>query len=170
MTLTSIMCAEGNYIDGLMSRRESVLSLLKAKYYFNCAVTLLPAIIIVMPIIEGKISVLEAVACLFFTTGVIFPFLFQLAVYNNTTLHLNEKLTKSGRSTKLQTIISMVALFFPMLLMYVLIVAFSVNVASVVMLGVGLTGTLLHPVWLGNIYMRFMKRRYTNMMGFRDTI
>jgi hypothetical protein len=64
----------------------------------------------------------------------------------------------------------MVALFFPMLLMYVLIVAFSVNVASVVMLGVGLTGTLLHPVWLGNIYMRFMKRRYTNMMGFRDTI
>lgn len=170
MTLTSIMCAEGNYIDGLMSRRESVLSLLKAKYYFNCAVTLLPAIIIVMPIIEGKISVLEAVACLFFTTGVIFPFLFQLAVYNNTTLHLNEKLTKSGRSTKLQTIISMVALFFPMLLMYVLIVAFSVNVASVVMLGVGLTGTLLHPVWLRNIYMRFMKRRYTNMMGFRDTI
>jgi hypothetical protein len=38
------------------------------------------------------------------------------------------------------------------------------------MLGVGLAGTLLHPVWLRNIYMRFMKRRYTNMMGFRDTI
>jgi hypothetical protein len=35
MTLVTIMCYEGNYIDGLMSRRESILQLLTAKYYFN---------------------------------------------------------------------------------------------------------------------------------------
>lgn len=170
MTLTSIMCAEGNYMDGLMSRKESVLSLLKAKYYFNCIVTLFPLLVILMPIVEGKITVLESIACLFFTTGVIFPFLFQLAVYNNTTLHLNEKLTKSGRSTKTQTIVSLLAMFVPMFLMYILINLFSTNIASAIMLAIGLVGTLLHPLWLGNIYARFMKRRYINMAGFRDTM
>jgi hypothetical protein len=170
MTLTSIMCAEGNYMDGLMSRKESVLSLLKAKYYFNCAVIVFPVLIILMPIFEGKLSVLEAVACLFFTTGVIFPFLFQLAVYNNTTLHLNEKLTKSGRSTKIQTIVSLAALFVPMFVMYVLITLLNTEIASSIMLFMGLVGTLLHPLWLRNIYARFMKRRYINMAGFRDTM
>ena len=170
MTLTSIMCAEGNYMDGLMSRKESVLSLLKAKYYFNCAAIVFPVLIILMPIFEGKLSVLEAVACLFFTTGVIFPFLFQLAVYNNTTLHLNEKLTKSGRSTKIQTIVSLAALFVPMFVMYVLITLFNTEIASSIMLLIGLAGTLFHPLWLRNIYARFMKRRYINMAGFRDTM
>ena len=123
-----------------------------------------------MPIFEGKLSVLEAVACLFFTTGVIFPFLFQLAVYNNTTLHLNEKLTKSGRSTKIQTIVSLAALFVPMFVMYVLITLLNTEIASSIMLLIGLAGTLFHPLWLRNIYMRFMKRRYINMAGFRDTM
>lgn len=170
MTLTSIMCAEGNYMDGLMSRKESVMLLLKAKYYFNCVLTLLPLLIMVMPIVEGKVGVVEAVGCLFFTTGVIFPFLFQLAVYNNTTLHLNEKITKAGRSTKAQYIVSMTALFVPMLVMYVLMSVFDVGVASVVMMCVGIIGTSVHKYWLRNIYVRFMKRRHVNMAGFRDTI
>lgn len=170
MTLTSVMCAEGNYLDGLMSRKESVLSLLQAKYYFNCILLLFPAAIIVMPLAEGKLELVEALGCMFFTTGVIFPFLFQLAVYNNTTLHLNERLTKSGRSTKAQTIVSMAALFLPMLLMYVLMSVFTSFIASAIMLAIGLIGTLLHPFWLKNIYKRFMVRRYVNMVGFRDSI
>ena len=32
--LAQIMSFEGNYIDGLMSRKESIMNLLKAKYYF----------------------------------------------------------------------------------------------------------------------------------------
>ena len=32
--LTQIMSFEGNYIDGLMTRKESIFNLLKAKYYF----------------------------------------------------------------------------------------------------------------------------------------
>lgn len=31
--LSQLMSFEGNYIDGLMSRKESIMSLLKAKYY-----------------------------------------------------------------------------------------------------------------------------------------
>lgn len=170
MILTSVMCAEGNYIDGLMSRKESVLSLLCAKYYFNSVLTIFPLLAMLMPIIEGKVSVIDALGCMFFTIGVIFPFLFQLAVYNNTTLHLNEKLTKAGRSTKAQTLVAMLAMFVPMLIMYVLMTILGSDASSIAMFVIGVAGLLLHKYWLRNIYVRFMRRRYENMAGFRDTI
>ena len=169
ITLTSIMCAEGNYIDGLMSRKESVYSLLKAKYYFNCIICIIPMLFMIMPMISGKFTVLETFGCLFFTTGCIFPFLFQLAVYNNITIHLNAKLTKSGQSSKAQMIFSLLALFVPMGIMYTLITLFNPNIAGLIMMVMGLIGTSLNGLWIKNIYKRFMNRRYENMSGFRQT-
>ena len=169
MTLTTVMCAEGNYIDGLMVRKETVLSLLKAKYYFQCIMLLVPSLFSLMPIIEGKITVFTALGCLLFASGAVFPFLFQLAVYNDVTIHLNEKLTKSGRDTKVQMLMSGAALFLPMLLMYTLVECFNEDVAAIAMITIGLIGTLLHPLWLNHIYKRFMKRRYQNMDGFRNS-
>jgi len=169
MMLTSVMCPEGNYIDGLMSRKESVLSLLKAKYFFNCMLTLIPLLFCIMPIIKEKITVIEALGCLFFTTGCVFPFLFQLAVYNDSTINLNAKITKAGTNTKAQMLFSIAGLFVPMIVMYVLMLCFSKNVAAWCMFVMGLTGTALFPVWLRNVYDRFMKRRYKNMDGFRNS-
>lgn len=169
MTLTTVMCAEGNYIDGLMVRKETVLSLLKAKYYFQCMVLIVPFLFSLMPILEGKITWLMALGCMFFTSGVVFPFIFQLAVYNDSTIHLNEKLTKAGRDTKVQMIMSGIALFLPMLVMYILVQSFNDEVAAISMLAIGVIGTVLHPLWLRNIYNRFMKRRYQNMDGFRNS-
>ncbi|MCM1421924.1 MAG: DUF5687 family protein [Bacteroides sp.] len=169
MTLTNVMCMEGNYIDGLMSRKESVLSLLKAKYYFNCAMLLFPLLFSVMPVVEGKVEFVTILGCMFFSMGVVFPFLFQLAVYNNNTIHLNEKLTRAGRSTKMQGLFSSIALFLPCGLMYLLVMLFSEETASLVMLAAGVAGTVSHPWWLRDIYNRFMKRRYVNMDGFRNS-
>lgn len=169
ITLTNVMGAEGNYIDGLMSRKESVLALLKAKYYFNCLMMILPLIFCIMPVIENKMTFMEALACLFFSMGVIFPFLFQLAVYNSTTIHLNEKMTKGGQNSKYQIIVSLVALFVPMGIMYLLVTLLGTNIGSFVMIAIGAVGAALHPLWLKNIYSRFMKRRYENMAGFRAT-
>ncbi|MCQ2095502.1 MAG: DUF5687 family protein [Bacteroidaceae bacterium] len=169
ITLTSVMGAEGNYIDGLMSRKESVLSLLKAKYYFNCMMMILPILFCIMPLAEGKMTIYEALGCFFFSMGVIFPFLFQLAVYNDTTVHLNEKMTRGGKSTKAQIIVSLVALFFPMGLMYILMIVLDAMMAGIIMAAIGLVGTIAHPLWLKNIYKRFMNRRYENMAGFRAT-
>ena len=169
MTLTTIMCAEGNYIDGLMVRHETVLSLLKAKYYFQCLILLVPLLFSLMPIIEGKITWVMALGCLFFTSGAVFPFLFQLAVYNDSTIHLNEKLTRAGRDTKVQMLMSGAALFLPMLVMYALVQCFNDDIAALSMLIIGLVGTILHPLWLRNIYHRFMRRRYQNMDGFRNS-
>lgn len=169
MMLTSIMCPEGNYIDGLMSRKESVLSLLKAKYFFCSLLTIVPLLFTIMPISKGKITVVDALGCMFFTTGVVFPFLFQLAVYNDTTINLNAKITKASGSTKAQMIFSLAGLFVPMIVMYALMVSFTENIAAWCMLTIGLVGTCLYPVWLRNVYNRFMKRRYQNMDGFRNS-
>ena len=38
MTLGQVMSFEGNYLDGLMSRKESISNLLRAKYYLNCII------------------------------------------------------------------------------------------------------------------------------------
>ncbi len=169
MTLTVILCAEGNYIDGLMSRKESILSLLKAKYYFNCFLMLMPMLISLFPISRGKLTIEEALACAFFTSGAVMPFLFQLAAYNDASINLNQRITKSGRSTKTQIIFSSFALFFPMLLMYVMVAFLGEQLASVCMIVIGGIGTLLHPLWLRNIYHRFMKNRYNIMDGFRNS-
>ena len=169
MFLLTIMGYEGNYIDGLMSRKESVLSILRAKYYFNVIMMVIPLIFMMMPVSEGKVSAVMVFGCLFFSAGVVFACLFQLAVYNNNTIHLNEKLTRSGRGTRMQMLISMVSMFAPMLVMMVLINLFSEQTASLVLLLIGVAGTLLHPLWLRNIYKRFLKRRYENMAGFRES-
>ena len=169
MTLTVVMCAEGNYIDGLMSRKESILSLLKAKYYFNCALMLVPLLVSLFPIVKGKMTLIDALGCMFFTSGMVMPFLFQLAAYNDTTVHLNQRLTKAGHSTKAQMIFSSIALFLPMLIMYTLMNFWGEEVAAYCMLLVGLVGTALHPLWLRNIYNRFMHRRHIIMDGFRNS-
>ena len=169
MTLTSVMCVEGNYIDLLISRKESVLSLLKAKYVFNCVMLVFPMLFVLMPVFRDKVLLIECVSCMFFTSGCVFPFLFQLAVYNKQSLALNEKITRNGRGSKTQILFSFAALFAPMIVMYILILVFNIVVASWVMLALGIAGTCAAPLWLRNIYRRFMLRRYENMEGFRET-
>ncbi len=169
MTLTGVMCMEGNYIDLLMSRKESVLALLKAKYYFNCIILIVPLIFTLIPVVEGKILWQEALASMLFASGVVFPFLFQLAVYNSTTLHLNDKMTRAGRNTKMQILMSSIAMLVPVGIMYVLVTLLPTEVGSLIMICLGVVGTALHPVWLRNIYKRFMQRRHVNMAEFRQS-
>ena len=166
MTLITIMCYEGNYIDGLMSRRESILQLLTAKYYFNVLLLIIPPIILLPLMIIGKMSVWMNIGYFFFTAGVLYPLLFQLAVYNDNTLPMNAKLTsRQGNTT--QQIVSLVILFLPI----------GFEKAATALLGdpwgyillaiLGIIGIVSHRYWLRNVYTRFMARRYKNMEGFR---
>ena len=84
---------------------------------------------------------------------------------------MNQKITRNNsRSTKTQIIFSFAALFVPMFVMYALIVMLDTLTASWILLSLGLAGFLLNPLWLRNIYRRFMLRRYENMEGFRSSI
>lgn len=165
--LVKVMGPEGNYIDLLMSHRENILLLLKAKYYFHVAILFIPCLLMLPAVIAGKFSVLMMVAYMLLCSGMLYFMLFQLAVYNKQTLPLNQKLTGKGNvENGMQLIIELVAMFSPLVLVALLIIIASETVAYVVLALIGLLLTLAHPLWLRNIYNRMMKRKYENMEGF----
>ena len=166
MTLITIMCYEGNYIDGLMSRRESILQLLTAKYYFNVLLLFIPPIILLLLMIIGKMSVWMNVGYFFLTAGVLYPLFFQMAVYNNNTLPMNSKLTrKQGNTT--QQIISTLIFFLPIGFERVATALLGEPWGYILLALFGIVGIVTHRYWLRNVYKRFMARRYKNMEGFR---
>lgn len=168
--LTQIMSFEGNYLDGLMTRKESIFSLLKAKYYLYSLMLLIPFIFLIPAIVMGKLSLLSCFAYTFFTTGVLYSMLFQLAVYNSKTVPLNEGLTgRQASGTGFQSLVSMAVFALPLLLLFALSALFGETVALWVLLVIGLAATFTSHYWIRNVYTRFMKRRYKNMDGFRNT-
>ncbi len=166
VTLINIMCYEGNYIDGLMARRESILSLLTAKYYFNACLLLIPFSIQVPLMMIGKQSVWMNLGFLFFTLGCLYPAVFLLAVYNDNTLQLNGRLTTQRRSYT-QQVLALIVLFIPLGLERLALLTLGSPWAYVLMIAMGLAGLATHRLWLGRIYASFMARRYANMEGFR---
>lgn len=170
VNLVKVMGPEGNYIDLLMVHKENILTLLRAKYYFYCAIVLLPFLLLLPPIISGKFSLLMILAYLFFTTGPEYCLLFQLAIWNKSVLPLNDKIIgKNQMENKLQLIIELVVFFVPVILALVLQAIFSEDVAFTIMIIIGLAFTLAEPYWMRNIYQRMMLRRYENLEGFHST-
>lgn len=52
--LIQLMGFEGNYIDGLMTRKESIKSLLTAKYYIYSLAEIIPLILLIPAFVMGK--------------------------------------------------------------------------------------------------------------------
>ncbi len=170
VNLVKVMGPEGNYIDLLMVHEENILTLLRAKYYFYCAIVLLPFLLLLPPIISGKFSLLMVLAYLLITTGPEYCLLFQLAIWNKQTLPLNDKITgKNQFENKLQLVIELIVFFVPVLLVLILQTLFSDTIAFSVMIVIGLAFTIANPYWMRNIYKRMMVRRYENLEGFHST-
>ena len=165
--LVKIMSPEGNYIDLLMTQRENILLLLKAKYYFHVAILLVPLLIMLPAVINGKFTVMMMLAYMLLTSGLCYFIIFQLAVYNKQTLPLNSQVMgKNGVESGFQLLIEMVGMIAPLVLVGVMLLFFEEDTAYAVMALLGLVLTVAHPIWLRNIYRRLMKRKYVNMEGF----
>ena len=109
-------------------------------------------------------------AYLFTATGPVYLLLFQLAVYNKQTLPLNDKLTgKNQMENKWQGIASMIAMFLPVIEVFILQAIFDTNTAYIILTVIGVAITLAEPLWMRNIYRRMMLRRYDNLEGFHAT-
>ena len=168
MTLGQVMCFEGNYIDGLMSRKESIFNLLRAKYYLTSLIIVVPFIVMMLPISEGKITSLTAIAYLIFVMGFVFFMLLQLAVYNTRSLPLNANLMKGNKSGNwIQGLVTSFAFFLPFMIDSILTALFPKEVGNIILIIIGLGFIATHNLWIKNIYKRFMKRRYKNMEEFR---
>lgn len=170
-TLIKIMSAEGNYIDGLMSHKENIFYLLKAKYYFHGSMLMLPFLLMLPVVFTGKCTFLMLVAMLAFTAGPIYCLLMQMAVYNKQTIPLNTKFISRGNieNNYFQIVAEMLALFLPVMLISILNTMFGEIAAHTFLLVSGIVFIASHNIWIRNIYKRFMKRRYENMEAFRSS-
>ena len=169
MILSQIMSFEGNYIDGLMSRKESIMSLLKAKYYVYSIGELIPFVLMIPAIVMDKLTLLGAFAWFFYTIGFIYFCFFQLAVYNKQTIPLNEKVTGRQSNSAIQMLVNFGAFGVPLIMYSALNALLGQTITYCILLVVGLGFTLTSPLWIKNVYQRFMSRRYQNMEGFRDS-
>jgi hypothetical protein len=170
MTLGNTMSFEGNYIDGLMSRKESIYILLRAKYYIALLFLLIPFAVMMLPVTQDKVSILAPFAYMMLSGGFIFALLLQTAVYNSRTLPLNANITKGNRSTsKMQQLISAGAFGLPIMLDTLLALPFGRMAAYWIEFAIGLAFIITHRYWIKNIYKRLMKRKYKNMESFRAT-
>ncbi|MDR0896213.1 MAG: DUF5687 family protein [Prevotellaceae bacterium] len=168
--LSTIMGYEGNYIDGLMSRKESIYTLLRAKYTLYSLAMLIPFILMIPTIVMGKLSLLTCASWAIFTSGCVFFCMFQLAVYNDKTIPLNTKVSaRRNTGTGLQNLITGCALGVPLLANFILASFISQTILSWILIVIGAGFIFTSDLWLKNIYHRFMARRYKNMEGFRDS-
>ena len=168
--LSQIMGFEGNYLDGLMSRKESIMNLFKAKYYVYSIGTIIPFILLIPAIIMQKVSLLSAFSWLFFAIGPIYFLFYQLAVFNKQTVPLNEKITgRQSSGSGLQMIINISVFVVPIILYKTLSALIDETTTQAIFLIIGVGFTLASDFWIQNVYKRFMKRRYENMEGFRDS-
>lgn len=168
--LSPLMSYEGNYIDGLMSRKESIYSLLRAKYLLYSIALIIPFVLMIPGMVTGRVSVLGCIAWIVFVPGAVYFCLFQLAVYNNKTLDLNAKMTgRQNVGTGLQNLISGAAFGVPLLLFFLLNATVGKEVTPWILLVIGILFIATSRWWLRNVYHRFMKRRYKNMEGFHDS-
>lgn len=170
VNLVKIMGPEGNYIDLLMVHRENIYNLLRAKYYFYCAVLILPLLLLIPTVVSGRYSILMLLAYLFTTSGPEYCILFQLAVYNKQSLPLNEKITTKGNfENSLQLVIELIVFFVPVALALTFTALFGDAIGYTILIVIGLGFTLTNSLWLKHIYRRMMARRYTNLEGFHTT-
>ena len=169
--LTRIMCNEGNYIDCLMVHQENILSLLKAKYIFYCAMLLVPFLLMIPTVVVGKWSLLMLLAYAVFTAGFQYFILFQMAVYNKQTLPLNTKyISKAGMENNYrQLVVTMGCLFVPSILITTLNGFMSEQQVYAFMLVVGVAFIATSNFWLRNIYNRMMRKKYQLLEGFQSS-
>ena len=170
LAFSTLMGYEGNYMDGLMTRRESLFALLRAKYVLYNLVLLLPFVLMLTGVVTGKLSLLQILAWGLFTAGAVNFGFFQIAVYNNRTVDLNAKMTsRNNAGTGLQQLASFGAFALPWVVYLPLQVFFDSTVAYWGLIVLGLAFILTSRLWIGNVYKRLMRRRYQNMEGFRDS-
>lgn len=161
---------EGNYMDGLMTRRESIRALLTAKYRLYVPALLVPFVLMLPGVVMGKITLLQSISWMLFTAGPLYFCFFQAAVYNNQTVDLNAKMTaRRNAGTWIQNTMGLVTFGLPIGLYYLLLLPFDVTTTRWILSALGLGFMLASPLWINNVYNRLMRRKYVNMEGFRDS-
>ena len=169
--LSRLLSMEGNYIDMLMVHPNSIYSLLRAKYYVYCGLLIVPFMLMLPMVFVGKASLLMLLSFALFAAGFQFLVFFQSAVYNKRTQKLNVSLMSSRNMERnyLYIFVCLLALLIPVIFVGTLSIFCPPAVCYLCLSVVGLIGIATHRLWIRNVYVRMMTRRYENMEGFRTS-
>ena len=161
MFLANVMSYEGNYIDGLITRKDSLYNLLLAKFYLYSVLMVLPMILMIPSMIVGKSSFLLCLSWMIFISGFVYFLFFQVAVYKKLTARLNTNGT--------QQVITLVVFAVPLILRFALDAFLGADVTNIIFILIGLGFIVTHRLWIRNVYHRFMAKKYEQLEGFRNT-
>lgn len=169
--LSRLLSMEGNYIDMLMVHPNSIYSLLRAKYYVYCGLLIVPFMLMLPMVFVGKASLLMLLSFALFAAGFQFLVFFQSAVYNKRAQKLNVSLMSSRNMERnyLYIFVCLLALLTPVIFVGTLSIFCPPAVCYLCLSVVGLIGIATHRLWIRNVYVRMMTRRYENMEGFRTS-
>ena len=164
-----LFTAESSFFDGMMARNLSILNILKGKYFLYASYALVISLLLLIPVFQGKLSLLLLIANLLYVIGPLFFMIFQNAVYNKTYIDLFDRgmMNWKGQSGSMIAI-TMITMFLPVVLVLIIIAFFGKEAAYWFMVASGIVFTLTSQQWLQWTYNRFLKRRYKNMEGFRS--
>ncbi len=164
-----LFSAQSAFFDGLMTRNHSLLNMIKAKYILYSAYGLFAFCLMMIPVYQGKVSLLFVVSVFFYTIGFLFFLMFLAAIYNKSPLDLFDRGTFNWKGTSGNTMfINMLAMFIPVSIVLTINAIFSQTVGCYFMLIIGLVFTFTCNYWLKWICSCFLKRKYKNMEGFRS--
>ncbi len=162
---------EGNYMDGIMTRKGMLTHILQGKYFFNVLIEVLPFLLLLPTVCMGTITLLQSVAYFMVTAGFCIPVSMHSSLFTNYAAPLNKKLTESNGSNKvgLTLVIMSLLVLLPIGIEFLLTWLISQWVADTVLILAGLTGILTYKRWLSQLYTRVYARRHNQMEGFRKT-
>lgn len=161
--------SESSFFDGLMARKHSILNLLKGKYIFYSASSVLTLLILMVPVFMGKLDFFFLISVFFYSVGFLYFLMFQNAVYNKSYFDLFDGGAMNWKGTSgNMLVVTMLGMFLPVIIAMIIAGIFDETIANYYMLGMGLLFTITAKSWLRWTYNRFLKRKYLNMEGFRS--
>ena len=165
------MCYEGNYYECLLMQRNSVQTLLLAKYYFNIALLLIPFFAFLPVAIIGKVSFWTILAYALFTAGVSYRILFQMAIYNKVTFSMQATHTgKNANTNYVQLVVTVIAIFSPFPIVSLGTWWLNQPILTNSLLSLfGISFIATHRRWITGISQKMKANQYEQLEGFQKS-
>lgn len=169
--LTNAFGYEGNYMDGLMAKRESIYKLLMSKYYLAAACSILPAVVLTILVYIGDITWTQLIAMTLFYSSVPSMVIIQNASVNKRSIPMNAKLTAGvkGKLNIRQLIFNITLMPTVTMGPYFAYLFCPTWLMNGLLSSIGALVLLSAPIWLRWTYANVLKNKYENLEGFRAT-
>ena len=160
---------ESTFFDKLMvSPATPPYLILKTKYAL-CVIHAAINTIISIIVCINKVSILFWLSTFFFGCGILLFFIFQNVVYNKQRVNILES-QRNFYELTIHSIILVLLMILPTGFIIVTVEGLtSETIAEYLMLITGMAGMAGSPLWLKNIYNRFLSRKYQTMSNFRNS-